>query len=230
MKPSGTRAVIVGNGGSVDLMPPEFWTMDCLYIGTNRALCMKAMQGVRLDAVVIRDTYGVLWAESAVGWHYHQNYWKPCGAYKVGPSFARYTYCDEFVRQEDGWQFSENRDHNREAAVMRNGSVIIMAANVAFHWGVREFFVTGIDYHGRHAAMLDGYDVNTGNAWVYDKPVDPIIEKQFRVMREAVESTGGRVWNCSQGSKLQALEFHNGDFSGEHSVSQRQSRACAEAY
>lgn len=211
MIPSGTRAVIIGNGGSVDVMPPEFWEMDCLYIGTNRALVLSSLANVRLDAVILRDTYRNQWADSAVGWLYHREHWKPSEAYKVGPSFARYAHCDEFVRQEDGWQFDENIDHNRERAVMRNGSVIIMACNMAFHWGVREFFITGIDYRGKHAEMIDGYNVNTGNAWQYDKPVDPIIEKQFRIMRESIESVGGRVWNCSPESKLKALEFHHGD-------------------
>lgn len=207
MTPSGTKAVIIGNGASVDLMPPEFWQQDCLYIGTNRALVLSSLANVRLDAVVIRDSYRHMWDDTAVGWQYHRDFWKPCTAYKVGTAYDRGSWCDEYVTQRDGWQFEENRDENREAAVMCNGSVVIMACNMAFHWGVREFQITGIDYQGKHAEMMDGYDVNTGNGYVYNKPVHPSVEKQFRAMREAIESVGGSCLNCSPGSKLKALEL-----------------------
>ena len=205
MPPTGTHAVIIGNGSSVDVMPPEFWEQDCLYIGTNRALVLSSLSNARLDAVVIRDTYRNQWADPDVGWWYHRNFWKPSKAYKVGPAFDRGAWCDEYVTQADGWQFEPTRDINREMAVMRNGSVIIMACNLAFHWGVRDFQLIGVDYSGPHAKMLEGYDVNTGNAWLYDKPVHPTVEKQFSVMKHAIESVGGSIVNHSPGSKLEAI-------------------------
>jgi len=208
LPPSGFRAVIVANGSSVDAMPPGFWGMDCLYIGTNRALAMVALQGVRLDAVVLRDRCPCLWANPAVGNRYHNELWKPATCWKVGPADRRVTWCDEFVRQVPGWQFVENRDRNHEAAVMKNSCVAIMAANVAWHWGVRDFVLVGVDYHGAHAAMLDGYQVATGNEHLYagDSPAPEKIERQFGRMRQAIESGGGSIVNASPGSRLTAIK------------------------
>jgi len=206
--PSGHRAVIVANGSSVDAMPPAFWEMsDTLYIGTNRALAMVALQGVRFDAIVLRDRCPCLWANPDIGWWYERKLWRPYDAYKVGPADRRMVHCDEFVRQVEGWQFEEDRDHNREAAVMKNGSVVIMACNIAWHWGVREFILTGVDYCGSHAAMIDGYELPKGNEWRYEKPVPECIEREFAEMRAAIEAGGGTVVNCSPDTKLRAIEY-----------------------
>ncbi|GAG32543.1 unnamed protein product, partial [marine sediment metagenome] len=109
------------------------------------------------------------------------------------------------IRQIKGWQFEDVRDHNNEAAVMKNPSVVIMAANVAWLWGVRDFQLVGVDYHGGMAKMLPGFDVSTGYDARYDKPVPKIVERYFTEMREAIE-TAGTVVNVSPGSKLKAIE------------------------
>ncbi|MCP4409777.1 MAG: hypothetical protein GY807_18945 [Gammaproteobacteria bacterium] len=205
MTPHGTRAVIIGNGSSVDRMPPEFWCQDVLYIGTNRALCLNAMQGVRLDAMVIRDTYRSLWHKIEIGWQYHEDFWKPFRGYKVGPSDRRTVHCDEFVRQVPGWQYKEVRDRNDEAAICRNVSVSIMACNVAWLWGVRDFQLAGVDYCGDMAQMSGMYDVSTGDDTRYARPVPPSIERAFTAMRNAIEKGGGSIVNCSPGTKLQCI-------------------------
>lgn len=176
-----------------------------MYIGTNRALCMTSMQGVRLDAMIIRDTYRSLWHKLEIGWQYHEDYWKPYKGYKVGPSDRRTVHCDEFVRQVPGWQYEEDRDHNNEAAIARNVSVVIMASNVAWLWGVRDFQLVGVDYCGGMARMEGMYNVSTGHDARYSRPVPPSIEIAFRHMREAIEK-GGSVVNCSPGTKLEAVE------------------------
>ena len=45
--PAGTRAVIVGNGPSVDAMPAAFWREaardpECMVTGTNRTMAFVA--------------------------------------------------------------------------------------------------------------------------------------------------------------------------------------------
>ena len=198
----------MGNGSTVDAMPPEFWgRADTLYIGTNRALAMVALQCVRLDAVVLRDRCPCLWAKPAVGVRYHEQLWKPATCYKVGPSDRRHTHCNEFVRQEPGWQFAANRDRNHESAVMKNSTVIVMAANVAWHWGVRDFELVGVDYCGRHAAMIDGYQMATGNEHLYStgQGAPEKIERQFGRMRQAIETGGGSITNLSPETRLEAI-------------------------
>jgi len=200
--------VVIGNGGSVDLMPPEFWEQDgCLYVGTNRAPCIIALRGVRLDAVVIRDCWSSMFGDMKVSRKFNWDVWQPYDAYKVGPAEQRHTLCDEFVRQLPGWQFAENRDKaNNEAAVMANCSVVIMACNVAWHWGARDFQVTGLDYHGDMAAMFPPFDASTGYDARYAKPVPQVVERQFGEMRQAIETGYGSIVNCSPGTKLEALE------------------------
>ncbi|GAF98622.1 unnamed protein product [marine sediment metagenome] len=206
MIPHGTKAVVIGNGGSVDTMPPEFWNQDCLYIGTNRALCFKALQGVRLDAVVIRDCWSSLFSTMDISRKYHFDVWQPATMYKVGPAPERNTDCDEFMRQESGWQFDRNIDKaSGESAVMRNSSVVIMACNVAWHWGVRDFQLIGVDYHGGMAEMTPPFNVSTGFDNRYDSPIRVGVIKQFAKMRVAIE-TEGSIVNHSPGTKLKAVK------------------------
>jgi len=207
--PTGRRAVIVANGSSVDAMPPAFWRAcrgpDTMLIGTNRALCFQSLQPAAFDALVIRDTYRNLWHDQAVGIRYHEELWKPAACWKVGPAHARYTQCDEFVRFVDEWQHERILDANREAAVMRQSSVVLMAANWAWLQGAREIFLVGVDYHGRHAAMTAPYKKSTGWEGLYDKPVPDAIERQFSLAVRAVDSLAGKILNLSPGTRLRAV-------------------------
>lgn len=211
--PTGKRAVVIANGPSVDDMPPAFWSgcrrKGVLLIGTNRALAFEALQGVPLDALVIRDTYRDLWSDNKWGVEYHERLWKPCPAWKVGPAEMRVTHCDEFVLQvprPDEWQFERVVDHNREAAVMRNASVVIMAANWAWIQGVRDIQLVGVDYYGKHAAMIAPWgSKQSAGSGQYDKPIPGVIEKQFFVMVKAIESRGGSIVNLSKDTKLKAV-------------------------
>ena len=187
-------------------MPPKFWQQDVLYIGTNRALCMTALQGVRLDAVVIRDCWSSLWGDMETSRRYNWNIWQKYDTYKVGPAEQRHTQCDEFVRQVTGWQYEDVRDCNNESAITKNPSVIIMASNVAWLWGVREFHLIGVDYHGGMAKMLDGFNVSTGYDKRYDCPVPANIETGYREMRDAIEEGGGSIVNHSPCSRIRSVE------------------------
>ncbi len=199
--------MIIGNGSSVDLMPPEFWQQDCLYIGTNRALVFPSLANVRLDAVVIRDCWSSLFSTMEISRKFHFEIWCPAEVYKVGPAPERNTDCDEFVRQVKDWQFTENKDKaSGESSIMRNSSVVIMAANVAWHWGVRDFQLIGVDYHGGMAEMFPPFDVSTGYDARYSKPIREGVVKQFCKMRSAIQSAGGSIVNHSPGSKLKAIE------------------------
>jgi len=208
--PRQGRAVIVGNGSSVDVMPPAFWR-DCarddvMLIGTNRALCFAALAGVVLDVLVIRDTYRNLWHDQRIGAMYHDELWKPAPAWKVGPADRRVTHCDEFVRQVGEWQFQPATDANGELAVMKNSSVVLMAANWATLHGAREIALVGVDYRGRHATMIDPYNAQSpGWEGQYDKPIHASIERQFTAAVTAIESQGGQLVNHSPNTRLQAV-------------------------
>ena len=185
-------------------MPPAFWRENFAYIGTNRCLAFAGLQGFAWDALVIRDGYRDLWLDNLVGWTYHKKLWIPSPAWKVGPASKRVTHCDEFVRQVGEWQHERVVDHNREAAVVKNISVAIMAANWAWIQGARELYLVGVDYCGPHARMIEPYTVDTGNTWRYEAVPD-CIEKHFRRMVKAAESHGGKIVNLSPDTRLKAV-------------------------
>lgn len=195
-------------------MPPAFWSglagiqadPDCLLVGTNRVLCFASFQGLQWDAMVIRDGYRDLWRDPKWGTRYHEGLWKPHPAWKVGPANERVTHCHEFVRFEPGWQAERVLDHNKEAAVMENPSVVLMAANWAWLHGCRELFLIGVDYCGRHARMIPPYQgAEIGWAGQYDGPVPERIENYFRQARQAVEAGGGKLLNLSPGTRLKSI-------------------------
>jgi len=211
LDPAPAFAVIVANGSSVDDMPAEFWRRcsraDVLLIGTNRALCFKALQGIRLDAAVIRDTYRDLWCDQKFGETYHSDFWKPAICWKVGPADRRVTHCHQYVRQEPLWQHRPTVDRNGEQAVMKNSSVAIMAANWAWLQGCRTIGLVGVDYCGRHAAMTEPFaGASPGWEGQYDRPVPAGIERQFARAAAAVESAGGIFTNFSPSSRLAAIK------------------------
>jgi hypothetical protein len=204
-------AVIVANGPSVDDMPREFWDRcergDVLLIVTNRALCFKALQGVKPDAAVIRDTYRDLWCDQKFGEAYHRDFWKPADCWKVGPSDRRVTHCDQYVRQEPTWQHCPRPDGNGELAVMKNSSVAIMAANWAWLQGCRTIGLVGVDYRGWHAEMVEPFsDASPGWEGQYDRDVPEAIERQFSRAVAVTESSGGVFVNFSPHSRLDAVK------------------------
>lgn len=208
--PTGRRAVIVGNGPSVDLVPPAAWgalhDRGWLLVGTNRALVFSALQGVSLDAMILRDGYRDLWLDKTVAWNYHQRFWKPFTGWKAGPANDRVSACDEFLRFEPGWQYESVRDANRERAVMRQSSVVLMAANWAWLCGVRYIAFLGVDYTGGDcAAMIPGYAVSTGWEGRYAKMVPEAVERQFSAAVSAVTAGGGSMANLSRGTHLKAV-------------------------
>jgi hypothetical protein len=192
-------------------MPPSFWRAarrrgDTLLIGTNRVLAFRALRAVRWDALVIRDTYHNLWHRMRWGVLYHERLWKPNAAWKVGPSFARVTHCDEFVRQAPGWQHQRAPDRNGEAAVVRNDTVALMAANWAWLQGAREIDLVGVDYAGGHASMIPPYDGQSpGWEGQYAGGPREVIEEQFARAVEAVRAAGGTLHNLSPGTRLRAV-------------------------
>ena len=210
LRTSPPTAVIVGNGSSVDSFPPAFWRRcqqpDVMLVGTNRVLCFQSLQDVLWDALVIRDTYRSLWADPLVGWRYHQELWKPQACWKVGPADRRTVHCDEYVRQVAGWQLRRVEDANGEAAVMRNCSVALMAANWAWLRGARRLYLVGVDYRGGHARMIAPYDAAAaGNEWRYQRAVPACTHRQFAEAVGAVEAAGAVLWNLSPGTRLRAV-------------------------
>jgi hypothetical protein len=209
--PSGRTAVIVANGPSVDAVPAALWrrlrSLDgVLLIGTNRSLAFAALGGVSPHAMVIRDTYRNLWHDQHWGARYHEQLWKPCPCWKVGPADRRVTHCDEFVRFAGGWQDRIRRNENGESAVLVNSSVALMAANWAFLRGARELFFVGLDYYGAHPRMIPPYDqAEVGWQGQYDRPVPRRVEQEFASAVVAVHAAGGRMRNLSSGSHLRAM-------------------------
>lgn len=148
-----------------------------------------------------------MWHDPGLGARYHEELWKPHAAYKLGPADRRVTWCDEFVRQEPAWQPAPVRDENGEAAVMRNGSVVLMAVNWAYWQGVRQLALVGVDYTvGEGPAMIDPY-AQQSQGWEgrYDTPVPDLIERQFAEALAGVRAGGGTIANLSPGSRLQAV-------------------------
>lgn len=207
--------MIVANGSSVDAMPPAFWRAarraGCMLVGTNRALAFASLQGVTLDAMVLRDRYDRLWADADVCCRYHDELWKPFAGWKVGPATMRVAHCDEFVRFAGPWQPRRVPDENGEAAVMAQSTVALMAANWAWLCGAREIFLVGVDYGGPHARMLGPYGAaDTGNTAQYtcggaSRPAPRCIERQFAEAVSAVEALGGRMVNLSATTRLRAV-------------------------
>lgn len=201
--------IIVGNGGSCDAMPPEFWRQDVPYIGTNRCLALSACQGVKWSAVVMRDCYRRMFAKKKDGWRYHNALWKPCTAYKVGAAHDRVTHCDEYVRQAKGWQLERVVDsENKEAAVMRNSSVVLMAANWAWIQGARVIRLIGVDYcMPHHAKMVEPWcSMKQGDTAQYERPVRKQTVREFGEAASAIYSAGGRFVNMSLGTALDVVE------------------------
>ena len=206
----------MGNGPSVDAMPPGFWR-GCqeddalLLVGTNRALCIIALQGVRFDALAIRDTYRALWVGKELGCQYHEQLWRPYDCWKVGPAFCRVTHCNEFVRQAGPWQHTRVVDRNREAVVMRNHSVVLMAANWAWLQGARDIAFAGVDYcpgpEGQlHAAMLAPWgQAGRRGQDAYAKQIPDCTVRECREAVAAVSAAGGRLVNVSPGTRLEAV-------------------------
>ena len=207
--PTGRRAVILGNGSSVDRLPSAAWREfqadgQCVIIGTNRALCFEALRDVRLHAMVIRDRCRNLWYPQDWGIRYEQELWNPAECWKVGRD--RTVNCDEFVRLVPGWQDARVPDENGEAAVLLQNSVVLMAANWAWLQGVRELLLVGVDYCGRHARMIPPY-CNASMSWQghYDRPVPESTEREFASAVASVESLGGMMVNISHGTKLKSV-------------------------
>ncbi|MCE5280090.1 MAG: hypothetical protein ABFD92_09220 [Planctomycetaceae bacterium] len=208
--PSAGTAVIVGNGSSVDSAPESFWRRciagGTMLIGTNRVLCSRTLAHLPWHALVIRDTYRNLWHDQRWGAKYHQELWKPCPAWKVGPACSRVTHCDQFLRFEDGWQAEAVFDSNGEAAVMKNPSVVLMAANWAWLQGARRIVLAGVDYGGGHLDMIDPYNVSTGLEGRYAPPPGACIERAFAHAASVVGALGGTLVSVSHGTRLEAIE------------------------
>jgi len=207
--PTGRRAVIIGNGSSVDELPPAAWRAfaddnGCVLVGTNRALAFEALQAVALDAMVIRDRCRNLWHGHEWGIRYEQELWNPAECWKVGRD--RMVNCDEFVRFVPGWQDKLIHDENGEAAVTMQNSVVLMAANWAWLHGARELILIGVDYYGRHARMiLPWRDAPMSWQGHYDRPVPQSIEAEFSSAVARVGSLGGCIVNISPNTRLKSV-------------------------
>lgn len=220
IRPSSPRALILGNGPSVDRMPPDFWAWirdehaasGLMIVGTNRALVLSALfaHDIPLDAVVIRDTYHNLFLQPAVASAYHE-LWRAFDGWRVGPAEDRMTDCDEFVRQSPGWQDGA-LDRNGELLVMRNHSVVLSALNWAVIRGARDIALLGVDYRAHPVPFAhfrppyDHAEIGWQGLYDGDKPVPAKIEREFAAALAAVRAAGGgTLVNLSEGSALKAI-------------------------
>jgi len=202
-----TPAIIVGNGPSVDEMPPEFWQQGAAYIGTNRCLVLAACQDVPWRAIVMRDSYRSMWGQQDIGWRYHQQCWIPAAAYKVGSASDRGPHCDEYVKQTASWHAELSFTRDGEMQVMKNSSVVLMATNWAWLCGARDIRLIGVDYRmPHHARMIEPWASEPmGRKGNYERPVPTGIERQFADAVAGIHAGGGTIVNCSPGTKLQAV-------------------------
>ncbi|MCE5277192.1 MAG: hypothetical protein ABFD92_16815 [Planctomycetaceae bacterium] len=206
------RAVVIGNGSSVDALPPEAWRVldvrgPLWRIGTNRALVFSALANVRLDVLVLRDRPRRFWLDQRWGSLYEQQFVIPfsrSGGWVVGHD--RTAYADEHVCFAKDWQSScpESPDG---LWVMHNSSAVLMAVNWAWLCGCRDIAMIGVDYCGPHAAMIERWSgAEMAYQGLYDKPVPPHIEKDFAFAANAITDEGGRLVNLSAKSALKAVE------------------------
>jgi len=216
--PTGRRAVIIGNGETVDLLPPATWRLfeadpDCLLIGTNRALVFSSLVDVKLDVMVLRDRCRNLWFPQEWGSRYDHEVWRPWPGWKVGRD--RTARVDEFVKlaEAETWQTDGTRDVDGDRAVMKQDTVILMAANWAWHQGARDFALIGVDYTGTCAKMLPPYD-KAPMSWQgqYEKPVPKWITRQFTKALNTIRTLGGSMINLSAESKLKAVPYGTTDW------------------
>jgi len=207
--------LIVGNGPSVDQMPRKFWQdWQGRIIGTNRSLVVKALQGVDVEAVVIRDRSTQLWVDQSLGSKY-KTLWKSSDAHRVITESARNLPFDEMLTFVAGWQVSPP-DTSRSkpvTKVMKSGSVVLAAANWAWCCGVREIYLIGVDYHGGHAKMIPPFDADTRGSGGCLPEHKHVIEKEFSEAVAAVEYRCGSLVNLSQNSQLRAVPHSRKDAS-----------------
>lgn len=213
--PTGRRAVIIGNGESVDHLPPAAWRLfesdpDCLLVGTNRALVFASLADVKLDAMVLRDRCRNLWYPQEWGTRYDFEVWRPWPGWKVGRD--RTARVDEFVKltKDETWQVDDARDLDGDRAVMKQDTVILMAANWAWLQGARDFALIGVDYTGTCAKMLPPYD-KAPMSWQgqYDKPVPKWIKRQFTLALLGISEAGGSMVNLSPLTQLEAVPYQD---------------------
>lgn len=207
--PTGRRAVIIGNGPSVDGVPPAAWAAaqraGWLLIGTNRALAFPALAGVGLDAMVMHDTPADLFADPSLAHLYHEEHWRPFVGWRVGPAAQRVAVCDEYARYSRRWEAVEQRDANGEAALL-GGSTPAMACNWAFHRGARRIALIGCEYAGGgYASMRHPFGGARTSGATYAGAVEDCIERQFAMAVQGVECSGGRFVNCSPGAVLRSV-------------------------
>ena len=200
--------IIVGNGPSVDEVSPAMWSqLGTTYIGTNRCLVLAACLHVPWTAIVMRDSYRSMFGDQDVGWRYHQECWIPSAAYKVGSSHDRSVHCDEYAKQSDPWHAEPTFTADREMRVMKNSSVVLMAASWAWLCGARDLRLIGVDYRSpHHARMIEPWQsAPLHNIGHYDRPVPTGIERQFKAAVDGIEAGGGTIVNYSANTKLGAV-------------------------
>lgn len=208
---TGMTAIIIGNGSSVDMMDATFWSdarrRGAVLVGTNRALVIASLQGIELDAMVLRDQYLRLWADQDLGAKYHDEHWKTFGGWTVGNAQQRVAHCDEFIRCEGDFALTKEEDRNGESRVCGNASVVLMATNWSWIEFADRIALVGVDYKGAHATMIDPYNVDTGNRDAYeDKTAAPLcIEREFGAVAKAIRGNGGRIWNLSKRTLLKSI-------------------------
>ncbi|GAG51397.1 unnamed protein product, partial [marine sediment metagenome] len=163
---------------------------------------------VQLDAMTLRDRCRNLWYPQEWGTQYDFEVWRPWPGWKVGRD--RTVRVDEFVKlaKDEVWQTDSVQDIDGDRVVMKQGTVILMAANWAWHQGVRDFALIGVDYTGTCAHMLPPYD-KAPMSWQgqYDKPVPKWIKRQFTLAMLGICEAGGSMVNLNPLSQLEAVPY-----------------------
>lgn len=193
------KAVIFGNGPSLDHMPQAFWSAckseNLLLAGSNRALVLRSCQDLDWDVLFLRDPYRRLWLDQRLGEAYHETLWKPCPVWKVAPASNRSTWCDEYMQPGPAWA-------DDDAGRRTPASVVLLAAQWLWQRGIRHLFLVGVDYRGGHAQMREPFNAPTrGKAGCRDEMFDRVFE-QFRRATAYIQSEGGSLRNLSPHSAL----------------------------
>jgi hypothetical protein len=203
-------AVILGNGPSLDRMPPDLPCRlnqpDVFLIGTNRALVIRSCASLNFDALVIRDSHRQLWFDQRLGEAYNDRYWQRTSAWTVGANRLRCPRCDEYLRMRPGWQTRPRASETGDLIVTDAPSVVLQAVNRAMLRGLGHIRLLGVDYYGGHAQMLPPFNAPTRGSRGCPAAAFEHVAEQFAVAAGHLEADAGSLRNLSPCTALPTVD------------------------
>lgn len=123
-----------------------------------------------------------------------------------------------WFHQKNGRPFKFSKDVTRD--VMVGGGTLISAIQIAYHMGIREFYVYGVDHNFKFEKNKDGGHRNAigeGNHFIknyrsgkkWQAPVIDLVEEAFSACDVELRKENGYLLNITRGGRLEVLERKN---------------------